>query len=261
MSADARWDDLRKRVLSAVLLVVIGIVAVWQGGLIFVELVCAVCGLMVWEATRMFGAKLAVALGVAAAAVMTALHFLSGVFVLPLIIGLAISAASQAGRDQAILFVVVAWIMLGSFALLLLRESAGTVWIIWLVLVVIASDVAGYFAGRMIGGPKFWPKVSPKKTWSGTVAGWVLAGAIGYLFAIYLGTENKLILASMIVGFAGQMGDIAESAVKRRVGVKDSSRLIPGHGGVFDRFDAMLGASVAALGLWLTGLLPGGIVL
>ena len=257
MSADARWSDLRKRVISAALMAGVGIVAVWQGGLIFVELVCVVCGLMVWETARMFGARLAVPLGIAATCVLTALHFLPGMFVLPLVLGLSAVAAGQADKDRVLFFAVTTWVMLGSFALLLLGDGAGTLWIIWLVLVVIASDVAGYFAGRMLGGPKFWPKVSPKKTWSGTIAGWLLAGGVGACFAQPLGIGLQLIGLSMIVGFAGQMGDIAESAVKRRRGVKDSSSLIPGHGGVFDRFDAMLGASAAALLLWLVGLLPG----
>jgi phosphatidate cytidylyltransferase len=110
--------------------------------------------------------------------------------------------------------------------------------------VVLASDVAGYFAGRVLGGPKFWPHVSPKKTWSGTVAGWVLAALVGWAFMGPLGADAGLIGASVLLAFAGQMGDIAESAIKRRRGVKDSSDLIPGHGGVLDRFDALIAVVV-----------------
>jgi phosphatidate cytidylyltransferase len=107
--------------------------------------------------------------------------------------------------------------------------------------------VAGYFAGRILGGPKFWPKVSPKKTWSGTIAGWVGAALVGLAFwAAGLG-EAALIWVSPLVGFAGQMGDIAESAIKRRAGVKDSSNLIPGHGGLMDRFDALAFAAILAV--------------
>jgi phosphatidate cytidylyltransferase len=93
---------------------------------------------------------------------------------------------------------------------------------------VIASDVLGYFAGRILGGPKFWPRVSPKKTWSGTVAGWVGAAGVG------LGSGPRglgsaaLVWVSPLVAFAGQMGDIAESAIKRRAGVKDSLEPDPG---------------------------------
>ena len=118
---------------------------------------------------------------------------------------------------------------------------------LWLALVVIVTDVAGYFAGRFIGGPKFWPRVSPKKTWSGTVAGWVGAGVVGLIFMAQPGVGAEVVGISIAISMASQMGDIAESAMKRKMGVKDSSNLIPGHGGVFDRFDGMLGASVFLL--------------
>jgi phosphatidate cytidylyltransferase len=125
------------------------------------------------------------------------------------------------------------------------------------VAIVVVSDVAGYFAGKALGGPKFWPRISPKKTWSGTVAGWIGAGLVGAVFADPTGAGLALVPVSVLVGFAGQMGDIAESAAKRMQGVKDSSNLIPGHGGVLDRFDAMLGAALMAGLLLATGLLPG----
>ncbi len=257
MSASAQWSDLRTRVISAILMALVGAFAVWQGGLLFVEVVSLICGLMVWETARMFQAKLAIALGLAAAAVLTAVHFLPGFFVAPLLLGLAVVAAGQAEKDRPLLFLVTTWVLFGAFALLLLRNSAGTAWIVWLVCVVVASDVAGYFAGRSLGGPKFWPSISPKKTWSGTVAGWLGAAFVGAAFIGTLGANAGLIFVSIIVGFAGQMGDIAQSAVKRRQGVKDSSDLIPGHGGVFDRFDAMLGAGAMTILLWALGLLPG----
>src|SRR5690606_1989766 len=103
-------------------------------------------------------------------------------------------------------------------------------WLFWLVFVVIATDVAGYFAGRAFGGPKFWPGVSPKKTWSGTAAGWMAAALVGAVFLSITTAGRDLIWISACVAFASQLGDIAESAVKRRMGVKDSSALILGHG-------------------------------
>ncbi len=130
-------------------------------------------------------------------------------------------------------------------------------WLLWVVCVVVATDVAGYIAGRALGGPKFWPAISPKKTWSGTVAGWLAAAVMGAIFGITLGAGAGLVLLSVVLSVAGQAGDVWESWIKRRVGVKDSSNLIPGHGGVLDRFDAMLGATLLAGALWLFGLLPG----
>ena len=138
-------------------------------------------------------------------------------------------------------------ILLAGFGLVQIRDDMGFGWLMWLVLVVVTTDVVGYFAGRAIGGPKFWPRVSPKKTWSGTAAGWVGAAIIGALFSFNAGIGLQLIGISIAVSMASQMGDMAESGMKRRLGVKDSSTLIPGHGGLLDRFDGMLGASVFLL--------------
>ena len=115
----------------------------------------------------------------------------------------------------------------------------------------VASDVLGYFAGRMLGGPKFWPAISPKKTWAGTVAGWIGAAVVGMVVVLVSGAGWLLVPFSALVAFAGQLGDIAESWVKRRAGVKDASSLIPGHGGVLDRFDALIGAVVLVMALRL----------
>ena len=94
----------------------------------------------------------------------------------------------------------------------------------------------------MFGGPKFWPAISPKKTWSGVACGWAAAALVGLMLVRIAGAGIALIWISVLVSFASQMGDIAQSALKRKMGVKDSSDLLPGHGGVFDRFDALLGA-------------------
>ena len=103
----------------------------------------------------------------------------------------------------------------------------------------------------MLGGPKFWPRLSPKKTWSGTVAGWVGAMLVGLTVWATGHGSASLIWISPLVAFAGQLGDIAESWLKRRAGVKDSSNLIPGHGGVFDRVDGLLPVAIVSLPLWL----------
>jgi phosphatidate cytidylyltransferase len=146
-----------------------------------------------------------------------------------------------------------------SYGMMHVRDDLGFAWLVWLVMIVVVTDVAGYFAGRVLGGPKFWPKVSPKKTWSGTIAGWIGAAIVGAIFGMNSGVWGAILLASVLLSFASQFGDIAESAIKRKMGVKDSSALIPGHGGVLDRFDGMLGASIGFLVLegvfgfpWLT---------
>jgi phosphatidate cytidylyltransferase len=158
------------------------------------------------------------------------------------------SMTLRQGRDMAICLVYGGAILLAGAALIWLRcQPLGLVLTLWLLAVVIASDIMGYFAGRLLGGPKFWPRVSPKKTWSGTVAGWIGALIVAWAFFGWLG--QILIIAAPFVAFAGQMGDIVESAIKRRAGVKDSSQLIPGHGGVLDRFDAVIFAALTVVGL------------
>ena len=128
------------------------------------------------------------------------------------------------------------------------REGIGLEAVIWIAGVVVISDIMGYFAGRAFGGPKFWPAISPKKTWSGTVAGWIGALVFTIILQMIVGRLDLVqVLLAPVIALAGQMGDIAESWLKRRVGVKDSSDLIPGHGGVMDRFDAMAGAFLAMM--------------
>ncbi len=119
------------------------------------------------------------------------------------------------------------------------------------LLVVWATDIGGYFAGRLIGGPKLWPQVSPKKTWAGAVGGFVASLAVACGFAAFdLGKTVPLLLAAAVLSVASQLGDLFESAVKRRFGVTASSHIIPGHGGLMDRLDGFVAAVVLAAILW-----------
>ncbi|MEM6579345.1 MAG: phosphatidate cytidylyltransferase, partial [Pseudomonadota bacterium] len=168
--------------MSAVILLAIGLAALWAGGLVFVALVSVICGAIVWEAAVLHQVGYPVALGAASGVVLAACTTLPMWFVAPLMVGLSFVAASQAPAHKARFGLIVGWVMVGGFAMLLMRTGVGMNWIIWLIVVVIASDVAGYFAGRRLGGPKFWPAISPKKTWSGTIAGWLVAAALGIAF-------------------------------------------------------------------------------
>ena len=128
--------------------------------------------------------------------------------------------------------------------------------VVLIFLVTWLSDIGGYFAGRSIGGPKLWPRVSPKKTWAGAVGGCVASLAVAAGFAaVGLGRIGPLLLLGGALSVASQLGDLFESAVKRRFGVKDSSQIIPGHGGLLDRLDGFLAAVVLAA---IFGLLRGG---
>jgi phosphatidate cytidylyltransferase len=168
----------------------------------------------------------------------------------------AIAGTAVMPRERRTFFLYALAIVTAGWGLVTLRDSHGPIWLFWVIGVVVATDVLGYFAGRALGGPKFWPRVSPKKTWSGTVAGWAGAAGIGVVLWRVTGAGPALIWQSAALSFAAQMGDIAESALKRRMGVKDSSALIPGHGGLFDRFDGLLGAALALLAVAVVADLP-----
>jgi phosphatidate cytidylyltransferase len=138
-----------------------------------------------------------------------------------------------------------------------LDQAEGFVALMLILLVVWVSDIGGYFAGRSIGGPKLWPRISPRKTWAGAVGGFAASLVIsGGFAALDLGKSGPILLLGAILSIASQLGDLFESAVKRRFGVKDSSHIIPGHGGLLDRLDGFVAAVVLAAFL---GLLRGGV--
>lgn len=129
--------------------------------------------------------------------------------------------------------------------------------LMFVLLVVWATDIGGYFAGRGIGGPKLWPRVSPKKTWAGALGSIVASLAVAGGFAAFgFGKAVPLLVLSAFLTVVSQAGDLFESAVKRRFGVKDSSHLIPGHGGLLDRLDGFVAAILVA---WIIGFLRHGV--
>ena len=243
-----RWDDLLKRIATGALIGTVGLGAVILGNVWFHSFVAIACGLMVWELARMCGAgRQSIWPGIAAGAALELAGFIPAGFALPLILMPGLFRTDDMKGNRLIFALYTVAIMVAGYGLMGFRDDQGLVWMLWLIAVVIATDIGGYFAGRLIGGPKFWPQISPKKTWSGTSAGWVMAALVSVPFVQHEGAGWELLGIAVAVSMASQLGDIAESAVKRRSGVKDSSGLLPGHGGLFDRFDSMLGASVFLL--------------
>lgn len=259
-----RWADLGPRLGSGLVLLALGIAAIMAGGAWFAALAALSCGLVLWELSGLLQARdghessistpgttgqagvLLAVLGAAAVAVVP--HRIAPEMVLLLLPAIVTLFVPMGDRGNRLLLVLLALaIPLASWGMITLREGGGMLLLLWLVAVVVVSDVAGYVVGRTLGGPKFWPRLSPKKTWSGTVAGWIGAGLVGLAFAGPLGEGAAFVLLSVLAALAGQLGDIGESALKRRAEVKDASALIPGHGGVWDRFDALLGAALFVL--------------
>ncbi len=247
--AEGHWGDLSRRLVTGGATAILGFWIMWLGGHPFHALVALVAGLMVWEIARMMGGtEIAVACGLVGGLALLLLVTYQTVYSLPLL--LAPAAAGFFARlkgNRATYSLYSTAVLVAGYGLVMQRDDHGFVWVVWLVLVVIVSDIMGYFAGKAIGGPKFWPGISPGKTWSGTIAGWAGAALVGLAFVLLANAGPELVAFSMLVAIAGQAGDVAESALKRRAGVKDSSSLLPGHGGLCDRFDSMLGASLFVL--------------
>lgn len=249
MGQSEKFADLATRMSSGAVMAVVGLGAVWFGGMWFTALLALLTGTLIWELVTMLGGgpKRALTMAGVGAASLLAAKLLPGGFGLPFLLLPSIAGIGLLEKNRTLYMVFAALIVIASFGLGVQRDDFGFTWMLWLALVVIATDVFGYFAGRIFGGPKFWPQVSPKKTWSGTIAGWVSAAVVSLFFIGIPGVGWEILGIAVAISMASQMGDIAESAMKRKMGVKDSSNLIPGHGGFFDRFDGMLGASVFLL--------------
>lgn len=250
MTTPSRWDDLGPRLASAAVLAIVGLGAVFAGDPWVSGLASVVAGVMMWELARLTAPdhrREAVLIGLIAAATLAVVLLRHNPFwlawlVLPVLLG-----ALRPRRDRAGFVLVGLAIMLSCYAFVAFRGGLGLSYMVWLIGIVVASDTLGYFGGRLIGGPKFWPRLSPKKTWSGTIAGWVGAMAVGVAFWLWVDAPFWIVPLSALVALAGQLGDITESAVKRRAGIKDASALIPGHGGFMDRLDALCGAALFLL--------------
>lgn len=258
---------LLKRIISAAILAPLVLLAFYFGGFWFAALVVSAAGLMGWEWARMcnggrFGWPGAL---VIAALVVPALTFLLSPTVLPpavLLGGAGLSAAAAAlrlARKDLPLFILFGTLYIGlaCLALLWLRSvpQDGRDLVFWLLAVVWATDIGAYFAGRGIGGPKLAPAISPNKTWAGLIGGVLSAALVGVLAAGLLGRDATLpVVGGMVLAVVAQGGDLLESWCKRRFGVKDSSHIIPGHGGILDRVDGLLAVfPVAFLYFWAVG--------
>lgn len=250
MSTGTQWADLGPRLATGAAMAAVGVAAIWAGGVWFSLLVSVVSGLMIWELATMIaperrqGALLSGALATVVVLVSRWIPEFSAVCLLLLA---ALIGTVLIPRHRVIFAAFAAAILIAGAGLAWIRDTYDPGWLIWLILVVIVTDVAGYFGGRLIGGPKFWPAVSPKKTWSGTVSGWIAAAAVGSTFWLVSDAGVDLPWISMALALFSQLGDIAESAVKRKMGVKDSSNLLPGHGGLMDRFDGLLAGALFML--------------
>ncbi len=260
-------SNLQTRVVSAVVLAIAVLVLTWAGDIWFRLLAVAIAATVFYEWTTMAAA-------LSSMRHRTAAWLLIGLVLLALALGAgatllmagAVGAAvllwihAKAAGEGGWLWLALAYAAIPAVALAFLRgaDTAGIWAIVFLFAVVWATDIFAYFVGRALGGPKLAPSVSPGKTWSGAAGGAIAGMLAGMAVAWFARPEAGIALAALtalVLSTISQIGDLFESGLKRRFGVKDSGRLIPGHGGVMDRVDGLVAAATT---LYVVGALAGG---
>ena len=265
----SRWNDLNRRVRTALVLLPVALLCVWAGGYAFLLLVAVACIAVVIEWVTLCGhagalphSTFLMMVVIGTAAVCGAMQA-PAIGLLLIVIGTVAAAIwGDRGIDPAFadparfridLAVGFPYLGLAAVALPWLRSDpiVGLANATFTLIIVWASDIGAYLVGRLVGGAKLAPEISPGKTWSGAAGGLACAALAGLAAAACLSSgysPSHVIGLTIVLGIISQAGDLLESALKRHFGVKDSGSIIPGHGGLLDRLDALLAvAPVAAL--------------
>ena len=258
-----RSRELVLRIVSSIVILPPVILLFWLGNYYFLILVALLSAAMAWEwcnlvapgsapaISRLTALVAAMLVGLAACSLWlpSALLALCG---LPLVHAVAVRLLTGAWTLKLLPGLLIAFAPAFAIYWVRVMPDHGLDTALWLALSVVITDVAAYAAGRTIGGPKIWPRVSPNKTWAGLIGGMAGSAGFGALLALNLGHEPGLIaLAGAVIAIVAQAGDFAESALKRYFDVKDSGRLIPGHGGILDRVDGQVTVLPLAAALML----------
>jgi phosphatidate cytidylyltransferase len=269
----AKASDLPTRFAAAVVMIAVALVAVYVGGWLFRILVLAAAGLMLVEWGDMHGVRRPwsyVGVAILAANLLIVPEILFPVeemdeAITPASFEPAWAGFAAIGASAAVLGLIARrltmfggflYVAVPAFALLVLNWAWFGI-VFWVMVVTWATDSFAYFAGRAIGGPKLAPRISPSKTWSGLLGGMAGAAVLGWLAAHWLELGSPFLYIGALMGAVAQGGDLYESWMKRRAGVKDSGTILPGHGGVLDRLDGFLPVILVTLGLLMAGLWTG----
>ncbi len=247
--------ELCLRVGSALVLVPLAVGSAYLGGPPFLAVWALAAAIILWEWTVIVGEPgrtpvlAAGAAAFASAAVLFGLGWPRAALAVLALGAVAVAGLAGSGRRAWILAGgVYAGVMLAAPAVLRSDAELGLLAVMLLFGVVWTTDVMAYFVGRALAGPKLWPAVSPKKTWSGAVGGAAAATVVGSGISALAGLDHlaALALVCALLSLAAQTGDLLESALKRRFGAKNASELIPGHGGLMDRLDGFVAAALVA---------------
>lgn len=249
------WRDLKKRAMAGAMLALVAMLILLSGQQPFALLVTAIALLMSWEWGRLIrnaeiDTPFVVHAGAVVLAILLALVGLPALALAVLAVGSVVIVALELGRRSTLSAHGVFYVGLPSLSLVWLRgdEPYGFWAVMMLIGCVAATDTAAFFAGRHFGGPKLWPSVSPNKTWAGLLGGIAASMLAAALFSAAVpGTSlSRFLVLGACCGLVAQAGDLGESALKRLFKVKDTSSLIPGHGGFMDRMDGLVTAAAAA---------------
>jgi phosphatidate cytidylyltransferase len=256
-------SNLQTRALSGVAMIAVALADLWFGGVAFWALCAGLAILMMIEWSHMARAS---RLQTGGGALLAAALMLYGSMLIAVPTSAALISTIEISGFAAILLAVMTfrarlgvgllYAVVPAAALVFIRQQPelGLMLALWTLAIVWATDIGAYFAGRAIGGPKLAPRISPNKTWAGLVGGMVSAAIIGAGIAAIAESPALLWIAGAPLAIVAQTGDLFESWLKRRSGVKDSGKLLPGHGGVLDRLDglvpvALVVAACVAVGL------------
>lgn len=261
-----KLNSLQQRILTAVVAIPIGLGAIWLGFPFFdiLALLILVCMIREWSKMTMetdyspmgYGFLISILSYMYLDISPTRYFHMICAFT---IIGVLNHLYQKKSRFRDFLFYGIGslYITWSIYILIYIMSEGLQFFFMWVLIIVLSSDTGAFFAGKFIGGPKLAPKISPGKTWSGFLGGMIMAAVMGLLTASYLQNmyleTTQIIGASLFLSLMSHTGDLLESMVKRYYHVKDSGSLLPGHGGVLDRFDSMLLVSFASIILLFTG--------
>jgi phosphatidate cytidylyltransferase len=257
-----RWvarlgDDFAARLLTSLVVGAVAAIFTFSGPTPFAVLAVAVALLVSWEWGRLVhgpdaGILVAVQIGTVAVSGLLAASLSPGLGLLALPIGAILATLLSLGRNSFFSAAGVFYAGFPAIAAIWLRSDValGLQAMIFLIVVVATADTAAFLCGRLMGGPLLSPRISPNKTWAGLIGALIASAIVGGLFwlAVPGGSVFRLAATGAALALVAQVGDLAESALKRRFGAKDAGSILPGHGGVMDRVDGLL-AAVAAAGL------------
>ena len=251
MTESNNWNNLRSRLISGFFLLFVSGVCIYLGGYFFTLFMMLLVGVMHWELGKMLSPMSKQAMWFSAVlSIIVTFYILGSQSLFWSFLVLFISFYFQKSffhhspNFGAIYSVAV---IICGIVFYKVRLELGLSHTVWLIGIVVVTDSAGYIIGRTVGGPKVFPRISPKKTWSGVLAGWLAAGIFSWVFVENVAPQNlffTFVSISILLSVAAQLGDMIQSYLKRKSEVKDSSNLLPGHGGFMDRFDGFIGATV-----------------